>query len=147
MFPATLLSRVTALFTRDGKRYRGLRGRGQSWEEVARRRLEAEGYRILESNYRTKVGELDFVARDGETLCFIEVKGRGGLGFGLPAEAVTREKQRRMSRAAQAYLQRERIAEAVCRFDVVAILESSSLPEIRIIRDAFRGPIPPRARR
>jgi putative endonuclease len=147
VFPATLLSRVTALFTRDRKRYRGLRGRGQSWEEVARRRLEAEGYRILETNYLTKVGELDFVARDGDTLCFIEVKGRRGIGFGLPAEAVTQEKRRRMSRAAQAYLQREKITETVCRFDVVAILESCSLPEIRIIRDAFRGPIPPRARR
>ncbi|MDQ6894847.1 MAG: YraN family protein, partial [Acidobacteriota bacterium] len=77
-------------------RMRGTRGAGQRWEDAAERLLRREGYRILERNYRTKAGEIDFIALDGDVLCFIEVKGRRALGFGFPEEAVTLEKQRRI---------------------------------------------------
>lgn len=128
---------------RPPKRYRGLRGLGQDWERLAEKHLKAAGYRIVERNYRTKVGELDFIALDGETLCFIEVKGRSGIGFGLPAEAITLEKQRRIFRAAEAFLQKQRLRETACRFDVVAILDRSPRPEVSILRGAFAGPLPP----
>ncbi|MEO8433207.1 MAG: YraN family protein, partial [Acidobacteriota bacterium] len=65
-------------------RMRGSRGVGQAWEDLAARELRRAGYRILDRNFRAGPGEIDFVARDGRVLCFIEVKGRRGRRFGLP---------------------------------------------------------------
>jgi len=129
------------------KRYRGMRGKGQEWEDVAGRHLRKAGYKILERNYRSRAGEIDFVARDGETLCFIEVKGRRSTMFGSPAEALTLEKQRRITRAAQTYLRERRLPDAVCRFDVVAIRDGIENAGVEILRAAFSGPLPPRPRR
>ena len=87
---------------------------GQGWEKLAERRLTAEGYRIRERNYRMRMhtrvpsGEVDLIAEDSGVLCFIEVKGRSGRGFGAPAESVTLEKQRRIARVAQEYVWRRR---------------------------------------
>ena len=127
---------------RKVRRYRGSRGVGQEWEELAARHLERAGYRILARNYRTKAGEIDFVAQDGTTLCFIEVKGRHTLAFGAPAEAVTAEKQRRIWNAAQLYLQKQRVR-PVCRFDVVAIDASGGPARVEVLRGAFEGPPAP----
>jgi len=127
-------------------RYRGRRGAGQAWEELAASRLESAGYRILARNYRTKSGEIDLVASDGGTLCFVEVKGRRSLAYGAAAEAVDREKQRRIWNAAQLYLQRERVRPA-CRFDVVTIDASGEKPRVEILRAAFEGPPAPPPRR
>lgn len=146
MTPRVLLERLVAWLSRRPSRYRGSRGVGQEWERLAEKKLKAAGYRVLERNFRTRVGELDFVAEQEGVLCFIEVKGRRGVGFGAPEEAVTGEKQRRIFRAAQAYLQRRRKGSVPCRFDVVAILEEKSQTDIRILRDAFQGPPPPRRR-
>ena len=79
------------------------------------------------------------VAKRGRTLAFVEVKGRGGLGFGSPAEAVTEEKQRRIVLAAEQYLARPsgRAAGADCRFDVVSILECDGVTQIELLRGAF----------
>ena len=147
MFPSVLLARVLSFFSRRPPRMLGSRGVGQEWENLAEKHLKKAGYRIRARNFRTKVGEIDFVAQDGETLCFIEVKGRQTLRFGAPEEAVNAEKQRRIFRAAQAYLQRERLEDAPCRFDVVAILDGGAVPSVTILRDAFGGPPRPRPRR
>jgi putative endonuclease len=137
-----VFERILQLVKAEERNYRGLRGVGQEWERLAERHLVKEGYVIRARNVRFKFGEIDLVAEENGVLCFIEVKGRRGTGFGLPEEAVTQEKQRRIFRAAEAYLQRERLRDAVCRFDVVSILGG---PERRtlILRDAFRGPLPP----
>ena len=127
-------------------RYRGLRGAGQAWEKLAARELAREGYEIVARNYRTKAGEIDLVARDGRTLCFVEVKGRRSVAYGTAAEAVDREKQRRIWNAAQLYLQRERVRPA-CRFDVVTIDASGEKPRVEILRAAFEGPPAPPPRR
>lgn len=119
---------------------RGSRGAGQRWEDLAARRLRREGYRILARNFRAGPGEIDFIAMEGRVLCFIEVKGRGGAGFGLPEEAVNEEKQRRIHRAAEAWLQRERPAPGLRRFDVVSILERNGAVSIRLFRGAFEAP-------
>jgi putative endonuclease len=129
------------------KKYRGLRGVGQSLERLAEKHLKKAGYRIRDRNVRMKVGEIDIIAEEKGVLCFIEVKGRSGTGFGLPAEAVTSEKQRRIYRAAEIYLQRERLGESICRFDIVSILDLTEGRRVEIFRDAFRGPLPPRPRR
>jgi len=126
---------------------RGSRGVGQRWEDVASDRLQESGYRILERNVRSKLGEIDLVAMEGSVLCFVEVKGRRGLGFGRPEESVTAEKQRRIFRAAQAYLRRARPAPGPRRFDVVSILEWQGKTEVEILRGAFEGPPAPRRRR
>jgi putative endonuclease len=144
VFPSVLLSRVLSFLTGRPPRMRGLRGVGQDWERLAERHLKEAGYRIRARNYRTRVGEIDFVAQEGDVLCFVEVKGRHGTGFGLPEEAVNAEKQRRIFRAAQAYLQRERLEDAPCRFDVVSILQDDSASKVTILRDAFVGPPRPR---
>ena len=141
MTPRALLERlVRALASDRAPRYRGLRGAGQRWEELAEKRLRAEGYSIRGRNFRGAAGEIDLIADEHGVLCFIEVKGRGGSGFGAPAEAVTLDKQRRIARAAEEYLKRKRLGAIPCRFDVVAILGSEDEPEIRILRDAFSTP-------
>lgn len=77
---------------------------GRLGEDFAARVLAANGYRILERNFRCKAGEIDLIASKGGRLCFVEVKTRQTARFGTPAEAVDREKQRRIRRAAEFYL-------------------------------------------
>ncbi|HEY4229213.1 MAG TPA: YraN family protein [Thermoanaerobaculia bacterium] len=139
--PRAVLDRLLDVLRPGSRDYRGLRGVGQRWERLARRRLETEGYEILEANYRSRARgcEIDFVAREGGILCFVEVKGRSGPAFGTPAEAVTEEKQRRIVRAAEQYLARIS-PKPDCRFDVVAIVESErGGTEIEILRGAFEA--------
>jgi len=113
----------------------GLRG-----EEAAERHLASRGYRILERRYRTRAGEIDFVAEDGATLDFIEVKTRSSLAFGRPSEAVGSRKRARIAAAASLYLAVRGGPERPCRFDVVEILESrEGAVRIRHIRDAFEA--------
>ncbi len=141
MTPRVLLERIIAALGGRPRRYRGSRGAGQRWEELAARHLEAAGYVVRERNYRGRAGEIDIIATHGGVLCFVEVKGRRGTGFGPPADAVTVAKQRRIARAAQEYLRRRRLAPSTrCRFDVVAILDAGGRPELTIFSDAFPMP-------
>jgi len=108
-------------------------------EEWTARLLERRGYQILDRRYRTRAGEIDLVARDGETIVFIEVKARGSVGCGPPAEAVDGRKRGRLARAAGHYLASRGATESPCRFDVVeVILDAAGRPTARIIRDAFQ---------
>ncbi len=108
---------------------------GNQYEQKAARYLEEQGYRILESNYRCKLGEIDLVARDREYLVFVEVKYRADGHSGYGYEAVDGKKQRRIARAASWYLYEKHIGEGQpCRFDVVSFLGE----EITLVRDAFQ---------
>jgi putative endonuclease len=109
---------------------------GQRGERQAARWLRRQGYRILVRGYRTPRGEIDLIARDGDTLVFVEVKTRRE---GEPAEAVTPEKEQRLCLAALEFLKRHRLMEARSRFDVVALVwpEASRTPAIEHIRNAF----------
>jgi putative endonuclease len=111
---------------------------GDQGEREAARFLRHRGLRILVRNYRTPQGEIDLIARDGSILVFIEVKSRRR---GTPAEAVTPEKQRRLTLAALHFLKRHGLLEQRCRFDVIAIVwpEGCPRPEIEHIRDAFEA--------
>jgi len=107
---------------------------GSTYEETAARYLEKKGYRILEHNFRCKIGEIDLIAQDGTVLVFLEVKYRKNTVFGNPAEAVTPSKQRTICKAADYYRLKKGIAQDVpCRFDVVAILGD----RIEVIKNAF----------
>ncbi len=118
--------------------------RGRAGEEIACRRLERRGYRILARNWRTRYGELDIVARRGGVLAFIEVKTRNDRAMGEPFEAVTAAKQRRIRRMAEAWLQAHAATAAAgdCdyRFDVISIVldEHGGAGEYRHLVDAFR---------
>ncbi len=109
---------------------------GDRGERAAARHLRRAGMRIIVRNYRTSQGEVDLIARDGDTVVFVEVKARRR---GVPAEAVTPEKQRRLTDAALHFLRRHRLLECPSRFDVVAIVwpDSGRAPAIEHIRDAF----------
>jgi putative endonuclease len=92
---------------------------GDRGERAASCYLRAKKFRILTRGYRTQFGEIDLIARDGDTLVFVEVKTRRQ---GEPALAVTLEKQRRITLAALHFLKRQGMLEQRCRFDVVTIV-------------------------
>ncbi len=100
-------------------------------EDFAAVHLEARGYQILAQNYRAIRGEIDLVAQDGVYIVFVEVKTRCSLKFGLPQAAVTKQKQRQISKVALAYLQAQNLLDAPCRFDVIAIHLS---PQFELLR-------------
>ena len=103
-------------------------------ETAAAEYLTAQGLKIIERNFYFPGGELDLIAKDGEWLCFIEVKYRTSDRFGTPEEAVTAAKQKKLILGARQYLCRRRIpADTPCRFDVVSILGE----KITWIPDAF----------
>jgi putative endonuclease len=106
-------------------------------EGLAAARLEREGYEILERQYRTRAGEIDIVARDGDCLVFVEVKTREGLEHGSPAEAVTPQKQRRIVAMAADFLARHEVGDLDCRFDVVAVTVTAGRASVELIRHAF----------
>ncbi len=109
---------------------------GDEGEGLAIEFLHKKGYKILEQNYKTPVGEIDIIAADAETLVFIEVKTRKSIEFGMPFEAVNRVKKRKISNTALLYLKRFREIPS-CRFDVVSIYYEKGRPELELIRDAF----------
>jgi len=94
--------------------------RGEAAEELAARFLAAQGLAILARNYRTRLGEVDIVAREGAVLVFLEVRLRSWSSWGGAAASVDARKQRRIVAAARHYLSRLR-AEPPCRFDVLTL--------------------------
>ena len=94
---------------------------GKRGEEEAARFLQKRGFAILDRNVRSRLGEIDLVARDGKSLVFVEVKARREGGGDPPQAGVTEAKQRRLAQLAQQYLKYKRIPEGPCRFDVVAV--------------------------
>jgi putative endonuclease len=112
---------------------------GNSGERHAARYLKGLGYRILNRGYLSRLGEIDLVALDGNCLVFVEVKTRRSNAAGRPDEAVNFERQKRLTRAALAYLKRHGRLEQPARFDVIAILwpDGASRPEIQHYKNAF----------
>lgn len=110
---------------------------GQTSEAIAADYLQRNGYRILVRNYRTKLGEIDLIARDGDTLAFIEVKARRSARYGNPKYAVNRWKQKKISMAALAYLKSTKQMNVRARFDVLAILSLKNPPQIELVKNAF----------
>ena len=107
---------------------------GADAESRATRLLVQRGYRIVERNFRCKAGELDIIARDGDVLCFIEVRSRGNANHGHAAEMVTPTKQAQVSRVALMYIGLRNPMFERSRFDVVAITGDEEM----LIQDAWR---------
>ncbi len=105
---------------------------GRKGEDVVCKYLKKRGYKILERNYTAKFGEVDIIAFLRGIYCFIEVKTRETDAFGLPSEAVTREKQRKYRLLAQYYCL-QKGEELPVRFDVASILNG----EVEYFENAF----------
>ena len=110
---------------------------GFKGESIAAGFLKRNGYKILEQNYKNKLGEIDIVAKDRDTLVFVEVKTRRSDQFGHPKWAVTPRKQRKISMVALYYLKEHRKSNLKARFDVVTVLDRQKSPVVEIIKNAF----------
>lgn len=105
------------------------------------RHLEQQGYKILAHDWRNRLGQIDIVAEDGNTLVLVEVKARRGTAFGLPQEAVDARKQRKLRTLLEVYRTQARRREQPCRIDVIALLLDDKLKvtQVELIKDAVQG--------
>ncbi len=111
---------------------------GSRGEKIAAKFLRKQGYQIIEKNYRSRLGEIDIVAKEDESIVFVEVKTRRSTDFGLPEEALSYDKRRRLSKLALGYLAHRRIKDTNCRFDMVSILmDTKKVKHIKLIKNAF----------
>lgn len=94
---------------------------GRWGENVAAVRLEATGYTIVERNWRCRGGEIDIVARDGETVVFVEVKTRRGRDYGAPEEALTPHKAQKLLQLGQLYVADHSLDDVNWRIDLMAL--------------------------
>ena len=125
----------------DVARIRAARRRrsGQVAEDAACAALMRAGLRVVARNVGFRLGELDLVMRDGDTLVFVEVRFRQRTDYGSGAASVDPRKQQRMARAAALYLSRAASGrQPACRFDVVEATGDPDAPRLNWIRDAFR---------
>jgi putative endonuclease len=121
----------------DGERT-GNQNVGARGEALAEAYLRGQGFTVLEKNYRARTGEIDIVAREGDSIVFVEVKTRRNLAYGPPQLAVTPFKQRQISRTALTWLAHRKKLDTIARFDVIAILlPDHDVPRIEHIRNAF----------
>ena len=109
---------------------------GKKGEIIAANYLKKQKYKILEMNYKNKIGEIDIIAKDKNYLVFVEVKTRMSSAFGDPLEAIDEEKQFKIRSVATIYLMKNRLLETPVRFDAIAVLGDEE-HEIRHITDAF----------
>lgn len=114
---------------------------GRRGEAAAAKFLKRKGYIIVGRSERDRIGEIDLVAVDGQTVVFVEVKTRRHHDTGHPAEAVDEDKQRRITRASLSYLRRHDLLENAARFDVVAVTwpPDESKPRIEHFVNAFEA--------
>jgi putative endonuclease len=110
---------------------------GKESEYLAARHLKKSGYKILEQNYRNKLGEIDIIAKEKGVLVFVEVKAGKTPFYGNPKWAVTPRKQRKISMVALHYLKATKQTHVKARFDVVALSLTKENPRIEIIKNAF----------
>lgn len=110
---------------------------GEKGEALAVRRLKKAGYKIIETNYRNRLGEIDIIAKENDTIVFVEVKSRRSAHFGNPKQAVTLQKQKKISMVALYYLKTMDLNTARARFDVVTVISNRDTPQVEIIRNAF----------
>ena len=122
-----------------GDRLLGDRHLGNRGERRAAKFLRRKGYKILARQCTSRLGEIDLIALEGETIVFVEVKTRRSDSAGLPSEAVTPAKQKKLTSLALVYLKRHGLLEHRARFDVVTVLwpAEGKQPEIVHYQNAF----------
>lgn len=109
---------------------------GKKGEIIATNYLKNKDYTIICNNYKTPIGEIDIIAKDKNTIVFVEVKTRTSRAFGDPLEAVNAHKQMKIRQVATMYLKQFGKLNTSCRFDVIGVLGDTD-EEIRHIQNAF----------
>ena len=113
------------------------REKGRDAERLAEAWLVQRGYLVLDRNHATRNGEVDLVCRDGEVLCFVEVRSRNDRGHGTPEETVDRRKALRVVAAATDWARRHGSLDDDVRFDVVAVNGNGETPGFELFQGAF----------
>lgn len=112
---------------------------GSQGEKIAQDFLKKKGYRLLDTNFRSREGEIDIVARKGKCLVFVEVRTRSSQSFGTPEESITSTKKERLIRLALAYLQGHPSPHSDWRIDMVAVeLHGQQVTRIELIENAVQ---------
>ncbi|MCH5162530.1 MAG: YraN family protein [Clostridiales bacterium] len=112
--------------------------RGKEGEDLAVKYLETNGYRILDRNYTTNIGEVDIFATDNRTLIAVEVKSRLSLQYGTPAEAVGYNKIKKISQVTSQYIKQFRLFGVAVRFDIIEVyLEDKKVNHIKNAFDTY----------
>lgn len=106
-------------------------------EDLALKEIKRLGYECIARNYRCPLGEIDLIARERDSLVFIEIKTRRGRSIGYAKEAITPRKKRQLSKVALAYMKSNDCCNAKSRFDVVAVSLKDGKEEIEVIQNAF----------
>ena len=110
--------------------------KGKIGEDLARKHLIEKGYKILETNYRNKIGEIDIIALHRNILVFIEVKTRTSISYGYAFEAVNRHKQDKIINTSLGYIKYRNLKDIQYRYDIIEVYLTKK-PGIRHIKDAF----------
>jgi len=131
---------TVGFFSRHEKSTAARGATGRRGEELAAAFLRQQGYTLVERNFRLRSGEIDIIARDRETLVFVEVKTRSCSRFGTPFDAVDGRKQQQIGQTALAYLAARGMADCAVRFDVVAVYLDDGEPRIELLKNAFEYP-------
>ena len=114
---------------------------GRKGEDIATRFLKKTGYKIIERNFKCRLGEIDLIAFEKGVLIFIEIKTRTSYSFVPPQLSVNRIKQKKIINSALSYLVQKRITGIDCRFDIITIIFPTDLnkgEKVTLIKDAFR---------
>jgi len=113
---------------------------GALGEDISENHLKDLGYKILDKNFRCRCGEIDLIAVNKGYICFIEVKTRYGINFGIPAESIIASKQHKIYKTAQVYILMKNIINSNFRFDVIEVILNSNNNDFLVnhIEDAFQ---------
>ena len=117
----------------DGDR----RATGRAAEAAAEAWLVSQGFEVLARNHATRRGEVDLVCREGEVICFVEVRSRTGEAQGSPLETISPAKARKVVAAATDWAWQHGRLDAALRFDVVAVVLGEGAPRFELVRGAF----------
>ncbi len=109
--------------------------KGYQYEEIAKRYLLKNNYKIIEQNFISKFGEIDIIALKNGIISFVEVKGRKNSNYGMPREAVTLNKQKKIILCAKYFILQRKYYDVQCQFDVIEIILDDRV--IEHIEDAF----------
>ncbi len=110
--------------------------KGLLGEEIASKYLISEGYKIIDRNYRTKIGEIDIIAIKSQILVFVEVKARTNIDYGYPYEAVNWKKQQKIINSSLIYLKQKNLNNHQVRYDIIEVFLSGET-KINHIENAF----------
>lgn len=109
---------------------------GKSGEDLAKEYLISNGYRILLTNYRNKIGEIDIIAMDKDILVFVEVKTRTSISYGYAFEAVDYRKQRKIINTSMVYIKYHNIFDTQLRYDIIEVYKTKNI-KINHLENAF----------